>query len=93
MSVVNGVASEYEIPREPKFYPNESITLPYSGTAKLRYVAGRSASRYVANENGIQEEWDELDQDGGVISTIDRMILPKEVFVAAYNAYIKDGEV
>lgn len=78
-----------ELPREPKFYPNENITLPYSSSMKLRYVAGRSVSRYVANENGIQEEWDELDQDGEVISTIGRMVLPKEIFITAYNAYIK----
>ena len=79
-------------PREPKFYPNENITLPYSNSMKLRYVAGRSASRYVANEDGVQEEWDELDQDGEVINTIGRIVLPKEVFVAAYEKYIKDGE-
>ena len=82
-----------ELPKEPKFYPNENIALPYDGCMKLRYVAGRSVSRYVASENGIQEEWDELDQDGELISTIGRMVLPKEVFVAAYKKYIKDGEI
>lgn len=56
----------------------------------IRYVAGKSKSRYFAREDGIMEEWDELDQNGEVINTIGKMVLPKELFVVAYNAYIKN---
>lgn len=56
----------------------------------LRYTAGRSASRYIVREDGIMEEWDELDQNGEVINTIGKMVLSKKLFVTAYNAYIKD---
>ena len=84
--------SNCELPREPKFYPNENLAIPYSQTAILRVPSGRSTSRYTANEDGIHKEWDELDQNGEVIHTIGRMVLPKEVFVSAYNAYIKGNE-
>lgn len=57
-----------------------------------RYKVGNSVSRYVATENGIKEEWDELDQNGEVICSIGRLVMPKELFVTAYNAYIKDAE-
>ena len=90
-------AGEYmnlERPQEPKFYPNENaITLPYYGNSiKAKYPSGISESRYFANESGIQEEYDYLDENGEVMFTNGRMILPKEAFIAAYNAYIKDSE-
>lgn len=56
----------------------------------LRYMAGRSASRYIVREDGIMEEWDELNQNGEVMNTIGKIVMPKELFVAAYNAYIKN---
>lgn len=66
----------------------EKITIKNSNT--LKYTAGRTASRYIVREDGIMEEWDELDQNGEVINTIGKMVLSKKLFVMAYNAYIKD---
>lgn len=58
----------------------------------IRYAAGRSHSRYVVQEDGIYEEWDELDQHGEKLQSISRLVMPKQLFVEAYNAYIKNGE-
>lgn len=57
----------------------------------IQYVAGRSNSRYVVQEDGIYEEWDELDQHGEKLQSISRLIMQKQLFVEAYNAYIKNG--
>lgn len=49
---------------------------------------------YIAEEDGIREVIEIFDQEGQVmpIHGTSRIILPKEVFLAAYNAYIKEGE-
>ena len=56
----------------------------------LRFATGKSISRYVATEEGVMEEYDELDQYGNVLNGITKLLLPKEVFITAYNAYIKE---
>lgn len=56
----------------------------------IRYVAGRSHSRYVVEEDGIYEEWDELDQHGEKLQSIGRLVMPRQLFIEAYNAYIVD---
>lgn len=56
----------------------------------IRYADGRSHSRYVVKEDGIYEEWDELDQYGEKLQSIGRLAMPKQLFIEAYNAYIKD---
>ncbi len=93
MSVINGVASEYEMPREPKFYQNENISLPIGSTSigKLRVPYGERVA-YEANNEGIVKSTETFDQDGEVIYASNQMIIPKEVFVEAYKKYIKDGE-
>lgn len=93
MSVINGVASEYEMPREPKFYPNENISLPIDSTniCKLRIPSGQRIT-YEANDDGIVKVNETFDQDGEPLYGSNEMIIPKEVFVAAYKKYIEGGE-
>ena len=90
--------AEYEVLKEPKFYKNENFTtlenkLPYyGGSLEMKYPSSRSNSRYSANEDGVQEEYDYLDEDGNVMWTMTNMILPKKAFMAAYKKYIEEGE-
>lgn len=70
----------------------EATTLSKVKTAKLRFPSCQKYREVVVREKGICQIWDELDQYGEVIRSIEKLILPKEVFIAAYNAYIKDGE-
>lgn len=88
MSIINGVSSEYEMPPVPKFYPYDN-SIPGVYTAKLRYVARRDNARYVAKDDGIYLCYDEIDNHEEIIRTIEEPVLSKDVFVAAYNAYIK----
>lgn len=40
-------------------------------------------------DDGIYEEWDHINPNNGdVIDTLGRMLLPKDVFVEAFNKYI-----
>ena len=57
-----------------------------------RYEKGKSCSRYIVKNHGIVEEWDVLDQYGDVLHTTSQLLLPKEAFIAAYNAYIKEDK-
>ncbi len=88
--------NEYNLekPQEPKFYTNEnSITLPYYGDAvKTKLPVGTSGKRYIVTKDCIQEEFDYLDENKEVMWTSTNIILPKEAFIAAYNAYIKERE-
>ena len=59
----------------------------YSGV--LRYSAGKANIEYVAKEDGIYEEWDDLDQFGEPMYRLAKMVLPKDAFITAYNAYIE----
>lgn len=56
------------------------------------YPSGKSENRYFANESGVIEEYDYLDENGEVMWTMRNMILPKEAFVAAYKKYIEEDE-
>lgn len=56
---------------------------------EIRYTAGRSQSRYTVKEDGIYEDWDEMDQHGEKLQSIGRLVMPKQLFIVAYNAYIK----
>ena len=58
----------------------------------LRYSAGKGAIEYIAKEDGIYEEWDDLDQNGEPMFRLTEMVMPKEMFMAAYNAYIKEDK-
>lgn len=68
---------------------DNKFTLPLANAGTIRYEVGRSCSRYLAKQNGIVEEWDVFDQYGEKLHGVNRLILPKEAFIAAYNAYIK----
>lgn len=90
--------AEYEVLKEPKFYKNENFTtlenkLPYyGGSLEMKYPSSVSETRYIANEDGVLEEYDCLDEDGKVMWTMKEIILPKEAFIVAYNAYIKGNK-
>ena len=84
-----------ELPKEPKFYPNEdSVTLSIANlnVGKLRVPSGQKVT-YEANDNGIVKISETFDQDGESLYGSNEMIIPKEVFVAAYKKYIEDGEI
>lgn len=83
-----------ELPREPKFYPNDdSVTLSIANVyiGKLRVPSGQRVT-YEANDEGIVKVSETFDQDGESLYRSNQMIISKEVFVEAYKKYIKDGE-
>ena len=82
-----------ELPREPKFYPDENISLTINGVnvGNVRVPSGQRVT-YEANDEGIVKVSETLDQDGESLYGSNEMIIPKEVFVAAYKKYIEDGE-
>lgn len=84
-----------ELPKEPKFYPNEdSVTLSIANinVGKLIVPSGQKVT-YEANDEGIVKITETFDQDGESLYGNNQMIIPKEVFVTAYKKYIKDGEI
>lgn len=77
--------------KEPVFYPNETvgvITAPFNLNATLRIPSGQKVE-YRADEDGIVEVTDTFDQYGESMYATCKMVLSKEVFIAAYNAYIR----
>ena len=49
-------------------------------------------SEFVVEDDGIHYiEYKDINQHGKVVNTIGKLILPKETFIAAYNAWIKNG--
>lgn len=83
-----------ELPKEPKFYPNEdSVTLSIANVnvGKLR-IPSEQRVTYEANDEGIVKITETFDQDGEPLYESNEMIIPKEVFVVAYKKYIEDGE-
>lgn len=55
------------------------------------YPSGQKIT-YIADEDGIREITDTLDQFGESMCAVQRMVLSKDVFIAAYNAYIKEDK-
>lgn len=83
-----------ELPKEPKFYPNEdSVTLSIANVnvGKLR-IPSEQRVTYEANDEGIVKITETFDQDGEPLYESNEMIIPKEVFVVAYKKYIEDDE-
>ena len=83
-----------ELPKEPKFYPNEdSVTLSIANVnvGKLRVPSGQKVT-YEANDEGIVKVTETFDQDGESLHGSNQIIIPKEVFVEAYKKYIKNLE-
>lgn len=80
-----------ELPKEPKFYPNEdSVTLSIANVnaGKLRVPSGQKVT-YEANDEGIVKVTETFDQNGESLYRSNQMIIPKEVFVSAYKKYIE----
>ena len=79
-----------ELPREPKLYSTEEITMPFAETMKLQIPSSQKQS-YIVREDGIYSSVETYDQDGKCMYEEEKMIISKEVFVEAYNTYIKCG--
>ncbi len=76
---------------------NKQEYIPLEGgfiTGKISIPTTQKRS-YKAEEDGIKEIIETFDQDGNPLPmhNISRLVLSKEVFIAAYNAYIKNSEV
>ena len=67
---------------------NKNEYLPITG----RGISTEYKVSYKVEEDGIVKIDEFLDQYGDATYASKHMIIPKEVFVAVYNAYIKDGE-
>lgn len=83
----------YEMPREPKLYQNDIFTLAMNSAniSKLRVPSGQKVT-YEVNDEGIVKVTETFDQDGESMYADKKMIIPKEIFVAAYEKYIKGDE-
>ena len=79
-----------ELSKEPKLYSIEEITIPFTKTMKLQVPSGQKQS-YVVREDGIYSSVEIYDQDEECMYAEEKMIISKEVFVEAYNTYIKCG--
>ena len=55
-------------------------------------VPSKEKVRYEATDEGIEKVIETFDQHGESLYEINQMIIPKEVFVAAYKKYIENGE-
>ena len=84
---------KHELPREPKFYPDNNFTpfMDRTKTLKSRTPSGERIT-YEANDEGIVKVTETFDKDGESLYGSNQMIIPKEVIIAAYKKYIKDGE-
>ena len=83
-----------ELPREPKFYPNEdsvSLSIANINVGKLRITSEQRVT-YEANDEGIVKVTETFDQNGESLYESNQMIIPKEVFVEAYKKYIEENE-
>ena len=77
-----------ELPREPKLYSTEEITMPFTKTAKLQIPSIQKQSHKV-REDGIYNSIETFDQDGESMYAEEKMIISKNAFIEAYNTYIK----
>ena len=77
-----------ELPREPKLYSTEEITMPFTKTMKLQVPSGQKQN-YIVREDGIYSSVETYDQDGECMYAEVKMIISKEAFVEAYNTYIE----
>lgn len=76
-----------ELPREPKLYSTEEITMLLTKTMKLQIPSGQK-QKYKIDEDGIYSSVETYDQDGEYMYAEDRMIISKEAFIEAYKRYI-----
>lgn len=63
------------------------------GNCKLRTLNpyGSVNIKCVAKEDGVYFEYDEMDKNGNITDSFTELVLPKKVFMAAYNAYVKNA--
>lgn len=80
-----------ELPREPKLYSIEEITIPFTKTMKLQVPSGQKQS-YKVEEDGIYSSVETYDQDRKPMYAEEKMIISKDAFIEAYNTYIKGKE-
>ena len=66
--------------------------LPIHGDCITGRIGKRYTETYKVEDDGVVKISEILDQDEKSICGTRQMILPKEVFIAAYNAYIKETE-
>ena len=69
---------------------NQNEYLPIEGSFITGRIGKAYTETYKAEEDGVVKISEILDQDGEPIYATRQMVLPKEVFIAAYNAYISD---
>ena len=67
----------------------ETLSVPFDKEMMLRVPSGQRIT-YSAEDDGIREVTDTFDQFGDSIYATTKLVLSKEVFIAAYNAYIKN---
>ena len=78
-----------ELPREPKFYPNE---IEFNGVSRKVVIPTKERITYEVNDNGIMIVVGTFDQHEEIINASKSMIIPKEIFIEAYKKYIKETE-
>ena len=65
------------------------FSVPYDKEHILSVPSSQKIT-YRADEDGIREITDTYNQFGDSMYATSRLVLSKEVFIAAYNAYIKN---
>ena len=78
-----------ELPREPKFYPNEIVI---NGVSRKVLIPTKERITYEVNDDGIMEVVGTFDKHGEPIHASKSIIIPKEVFIEAYRKYIEGEE-
>lgn len=74
------------------YYNGKSITMPLDleKEATVRYVVSRSEPKYFVEPDGIYEKIFQYDQFGEVYTECAHKVISKEVFVEAFEKYIKE---
>lgn len=92
MNIINGAASEYELPREPKLYEDTSFQVKNFNNICSRPI--KRFAGYSVREDGIFEEYKYMESENSHLYTGEsKMIMDRETFIAAYNAYIKEEDI
>ena len=77
-----------ELPREPKLYSTEEITMPFTKAMNVQ-VPSCQIQSYRVKEDGIYSSVATYDQNREYMYAEVKMIISKDVFIEAYNTYIK----
>lgn len=73
-------------------YNGKNITMPFdlAKAATVRHVVSRSEPKYFVEPDGIYEKIFEYDQFGEVYTECAHKVMSKEIFVEAFEKYIKE---